>query len=334
MVIPETQSDWHKNGKYPFVKNGTHNKLTDENEIRNVITAYYACVTEQDEAVGELIQKTKELGIYDKTIFVYTTDHGEHLFEHGFHEKHNMFEDAVNIPFIISCPALLPQGVTCNILASLIDVLPTLAQLTGAKNEKQWEGISLIPAIKGEKTPVRPIFSEFYQDDFVGFAKKNVPIRMRLNEKYKYVYSHGMIDQLYDVAADPNEMRNLALNPEYADLIEQYRLMTLDKWIISLNRQMKGKISKTAKNTLLTWEGNDQAKNYTIWQSDTPDVSKAKKIHVTNELNYAIPSSSKKQYYWITANWNFTKNGDRKENIPMITEKFPVLLPITPMLTL
>jgi arylsulfatase A-like enzyme len=133
MQIPETAYDWRENGRYPYVKKGGHAGLFDpktplnENEVKTSMRAYYACVTEMDEAVGRIVEQTKKLGVYDKTIFVYTTDHGEHLFEHGLHEKHNMFEDAVNIPFIISCPALLPKGVTCNSLGSTIDILPTIA---------------------------------------------------------------------------------------------------------------------------------------------------------------------------------------------------------------
>lgn len=332
MVLPETYRDWHENGMYPYVKKGTHNPLTDINDIKRSMRAYYGCVSELDDAVGRIVEETKKLGIYDKTIFVYTTDHGEHLYEHGFHEKHNMFEDAVNIPFIISCPALFPQGITCNSLASMIDILPTLADLFGDKPEAQWEGKSLLSEIGAKECWDRPVFSEFYQYEFSAFPNQHVSLRMYLDNQYKYVYTHGMIDQLYDVTGkDPNEMTNLALDKKYADIIEHYRLLTLNNWIIPFASQMKAQVEKKGSEVNVSWSPIAEAKNYTVWSSQTPDINKAVKVSEVSTTNYTATKNPAK-YYWVTANWNFTANGNRKENVPMITAKLPKQLPITAML--
>ena len=333
MKMPKTAYDWRDNGRYPYFKKGQHASLFDPSfgdptlEVQKSMRAYYACVTEMDEAVGRIVEQTKKLGIYDKTIFVYTTDHGEHLFEHGMHEKHNMLEDAVNIPFIISCPALLPKGVTCNSLGSMIDVLPTIAEMLGYKPLEQWEGKSLLSQVGAKKPWDRVVYSEFYQHGFSAFDNENVPLRMYLDSKYKYVYTQGFIDQLYDTAADPDEMNNLAFDKKgkYADIIEHYRFLTLHDWLFWLMPQMSAKVSGKE----ISWEAIPQAKNYTLWYSKTPDAKAATKVSNVSGTSATTASAG---YYWVTANWNLTEIGTRKEKIPMITASYPRTLPVTAMI--
>lgn len=329
MELPATWRDWHDNGRYPYVKKGTHNPLTDTLEIKKSMLAYYACVTEMDEAVGRIVAETKRLGIYDKTIFIYTTDHGEHLYEHGFHEKHNMFEDAVNIPFIISCPALLPQGVTCNSICSLIDVLPTVAELLGLESDPQWEGRSLVSQIDAVQPWDRHVLSEFYQHDFLAFPKKNVPLRMYLDNEYKYVYAHGMIDQLYDATGkDPDEMTNLALDPSMEDVVEHYRFLTLAGWHIPFAKTMAGKVSSSKGKKTLVWDEVPEVSSYSLWYSDKPDPETAVKLADTNECSFDVTDVDGK-YFWIMGKWNLVCMSERSDTIPMITGTFPEYLPVT-----
>lgn len=330
--IPATQRDWHDNGHYPYIRTGGHCPLTDPAEIRQSILAYYACVTETDEAVGRIVEETKRLGIYDRTIFIYTSDHGEMLYEHGMHEKHNMFEASVNVPFIISCPALLPQGVTCDAVGSLIDALPTLADLLGLEPDPQWEGESLLPQIGAEKYSERVVFSEFHEGNFAPWPDRNTPMRMRRDNRCKYIYTHGMIDQLFDASgSDPDEMHNLALDPRYADTAERLRMLTLSGWKLAHIGQMKGSATRSRRQTTLRWQSVPQAADYTVWGASEPDPAKARRIGRTAETNYAVTDDAR--YFWVTANWNLTRKGERSEGVPMVTDSYPEVLPITPMLS-
>lgn len=332
MKLPENWRDWHDNGRYPYVKKGTHNPLTDTLEIKKSMLAYYACVTELDEAIGRIVEETKRLGIYDRTIFIYTTDHGEHLYEHGFHEKHNMFEDAVNIPMIISCPALLPQGKVCNSIVSLLDVLPTVAELTGSEADPQWQGISMLPAVRSDIPLERSVMSEFYQDDFLAFPKKNIPMRMYLDNRYKYVYAHGMIDQLYDAAGnDVYEMTNLALDKGMAEIVEHYKFLTLAGWKIPFAGNMQGHVMKNKKRTLICWNSLPEVESYSVWCSSTPDADLAVKIGETTNNEFDITHAAGK-YFWVMAKWNFTRFSERSTVIPMLTEEYPENLPVTEMI--
>ena len=333
MTLPETWRDWHDNGMYPFVKKGTHNPLTDTLQIKKSMLAYYACVTELDEAVGRIVDETKRLGIYDRTIFVYTTDHGEHLYEHGFHEKHNMFEDAVNIPFIISCPALLPQGKVCNSIGSLIDVLPTIAELIGKKPDPQWQGKSLVSQIYADEPWKRSVMSEFYQTDFLPFPKKNVPLRMYLDNDYKYVYSHGMIDQLYDATGkDVNEMTNLALDPKMKDVVEHYRFLTLAGWQIPFAGNVKADISREKGRKILSWEAVPETASWSVWCSKDQDPAHAVRIGTTSSLEYDVTDAPGK-YFWVMAEWNLSRFSERSDTVPMMVQKYPEKLPVSLMIT-
>lgn len=333
MNLPASWNDWRKNGKFPYVSTWTHSGLKDTMDMKRGMLAYYACVSEVDEQVGKLVAKTKALGIYDKTIFIYTTDHGEHLYEHGLFEKHCMFESAVRVPLIISCPSLLPEGVTCNSLASTIDVLPTLSELLGGKIEKQWDGKSLVGQMKTNQAWDRTVFSEFYENHNENFKDKNVPQRMLLDNKYKYVYTHGVIDQLYDVAKDKAEMNNLALDPAFAETVQKYRLLTLNNWVINLNKQMSAQALKSGKNVKLRWEKLPEVKSYSVWRSTTPNAVDAVKLADVTDIEFVDVNASKaKTYYWISANWELTRLSSRSKTVPMLTQELPEILPLSPML--
>lgn len=329
MILPATWNDFRKNGKYPYVTSWSHSGLKDTMEMKRAMHAYYGCVSQVDEQVGKLIAKTKELGIYDNTIFVYTSDHGENLYEHGLFEKHCMFEAAVRVPLIISCPALLPQGVTSNSLASLVDILPTLAELTGGKTLTQWDGESLVEVMKTGKIADRIIYSEFYEANKESFKDKEVAQRMLLDNNYKYVYTHGMIDQLYDVKADKAEMNNLAMNPQSASVVEYYRFVTLGNWDMKFNRKMVVKKSDKGSKHQLEWEQVPEVKSYTIWKGTSSDVKKAVKLVEVTDTNYSVNKEKTTAYYWITANWNLTRLSTRSKTIPMLTQELPEVLPIT-----
>lgn len=334
MILPATWNDHRKNGRFPYVASWTHSGLKDTMEMKRAMHAYYGCVSQVDEQVGKLIAKTKELGIYDNTIFVYTSDHGESLYEHGLFEKHCMFEAAVRVPLIISCPTLLPQGVTSNSLASLVDMLPTLAELTGEKALKQWDGQSLVEVMKTGKIADRMVYSEFYEASKESFKDKEVAQRMLLDNSYKYVYTHGMIDQLYDVKADKAEMNNLALETKSAPTVERYRFLAIENWNMKFNRKMEAKTTRQGSKNKLEWEQVPEVKSYTVWKSASPDALKAVKLAEITENKYVVKKEKATAYYWITANWNLTRLSTRSKTVPMLTQELPEVLPITMLVKL
>lgn len=159
-------------------------------------------------------------------ITIFSTDHGDLGGSHGLPYKGPaMYEELVRVPLVISWPGRLAAG-RSDALVSLIDVLPTLCDLAGAPPPATVHGLSLAPLLERRATRVREVvFSEYY-----GKQAWRVPIRMARDDRWKYVRYRSDGEELYDLTADPGELRNLARDPAAAP--ERARLSrALDEWM-------------------------------------------------------------------------------------------------------
>ena len=110
------------------------------------LQGYYAHCTATDKAIGEIIDKTKELGIYDNSIIVFTSDHGEMMGAHGFrpYMKHQPYSESANIPFLISYPGMdANKGKTADAAITTPDILPSLLSLCKISVPESIEGYDL-----------------------------------------------------------------------------------------------------------------------------------------------------------------------------------------------
>jgi choline-sulfatase len=192
-------------------------------EVRNSIAAYYANVTYLDAKLGQTLDALERLGLADKTLLIYTSDHGELLFDHSLVQKHCFFESAVGVPLIVANPQILPAGVRRKGIAGLIDLFPTLTELCGLEAPDTLEGGSLTGMLSGDEDGAdREAFSEFY---CYGPAE-----RMIRTGDWKYVVTLGDRDQLYNLVDDPLETRNLAVEPEFAERAASLRERVMADW--------------------------------------------------------------------------------------------------------
>jgi len=197
-------------------------RYTDE-QVRGCIAAYYANVTYLDAKVGELLAELDRLDLADRTIVLYTSDHGELLFAHGMCQKHSFYEPAVGVPLVMACPGAIPAGESREHLVSLMDLLPTLCELTGAAAPDGVEGRSFVDVIEGRAgTDGREVFSEFYSWE--------ASERMIRTGRWKYVHTDGDVAQLYDVVNDPLERVNLAADPAHAAVVRDLDARVLAGW--------------------------------------------------------------------------------------------------------
>jgi arylsulfatase A-like enzyme len=176
-----------------------------------------------DRALGAVLSAVEREGLLDRTLVVAVSDHGEGLGLHG-EEEHGLllYETTLAIPWVLRLPGG-PRGKVVDAPVETVDLLPTLAPLMGIDPDPTWSGRNLLPLIRGgDEGGDRPVFSEtLYGNVSYGWA----PLRSVRRGDWKLV--RGRWDDLFDLARDPAETRNLASEaPEIAaglgDLLEEF----------------------------------------------------------------------------------------------------------------
>lgn len=164
-------------------------------------------VAYMDEAVGAVLSRLRRLGVLDDTLVVACGDHGEAFGEHG-ERGHGIFlyEPTLRVPLLMSAPGRLPAGRAVTSRARLVDVMPTILDLLSIPAPAGLQGRSLLPVIRGEETGDRDAYLEtFYPRENFGWSEYTGLLRA----DWKYLQAPQ--PELYDLAADPGEERNLYL---------------------------------------------------------------------------------------------------------------------------
>lgn len=204
-------------------------KLTDDLR-RQCVQAYYASISFMDAQVGRVIGTLDRLGLAEKTIIVFTSDHGYHMGEHGLWQKMSLFEGSARVPLLIVAPGIAkPEGVA-NSPVSHLDLYPTLCELADVKSPLNLQGQSLVPLLKDTAKPGRGW--AITQVTRGGIRKPRVTAPQGATGKRFFGYTlrtprwrytewdEGSAGrELYDHDADPQEITNLADKPEHASTI-------------------------------------------------------------------------------------------------------------------
>jgi arylsulfatase A-like enzyme len=171
---------------------------------------YNGLVETADSEIGTVLTALERSAVPPITVF--TTDHGDLGGAHGLPYKGPaMYEELVRVPLVISWRGRI-RAARSDALVSLIDLLPTLCDLTGVPAPNGLDGLSLRPVLEQRTGKVHEmVFGEYY-----GKQSWRVPIRMVRTARWKYVRYLSYGEELYDLAADPGELRNLAREPDSA----------------------------------------------------------------------------------------------------------------------
>ena len=162
---------------------------------------YYAEIELIDDQFGRLMNYLEETGQREQTLVIFMSDHGEMNGDHGLYWKGAYFYEAlVHIPLIMSCPSLFKSGLKSDALVELVDLAPTLMELTGQEVPYYMQGKSLLPILTGQAEPHHhkdSVYSEFYHC-LLG-SHDNIYATMYYDGRYKIVNYHGMeYGELYD----------------------------------------------------------------------------------------------------------------------------------------
>lgn len=194
-----------------------------ESQMRKARAIYYGMVTYIDDQLRDILRTLDELGLREKTIILYTADHGELAGEHGLWYKNSFYEAGAGIPFIWSFPKAIPKGVRIGAPVMNMDIFPTLCDLCGLTKPVGLEGRSLLPLMKGQEDGRdRHALAESFRG---GFAS-----RMIRTDRWKYCYFHEDREQLFDVRNDPAEERNLAGSAAHRTEMASLKARALKGW--------------------------------------------------------------------------------------------------------
>lgn len=180
-----------------------------------------------EEGVGEILNTLRETGQLDNTVIVFTSDNGYFYGEHGLSvERRLAYEESIRMPLLIRYPKTVKAGTVRDEFALNIDVAPTLLELSGASVPAAMEGRSLVPLLKGVKSEWRRSFLIEYYSDTVFPRIRQMGYKAVRTERWKYIHYvelEGM-DELYDLQADPFEMRNIIKDPTAANTLSELKL--------------------------------------------------------------------------------------------------------------
>jgi arylsulfatase A-like enzyme len=189
---------------------------------RNCVNFYAYLQTLADQHMMHVLDALDARGLTASTLIVRIADHGEMGLAHGLREKmYNAYEETIHVPLIISNPVLFPQPEETDALVSLIDILPTLAQIAGVYDEYKYvfRGVDLTPVLKDPRQRVQELVHFCYDD---GYLVGDVPPYIRAIRTDNWLYAvyfntagSKFEYEMYDVLSDPHENVNLAGRTQY-----------------------------------------------------------------------------------------------------------------------
>lgn len=197
-------------------------------EVRaRVIPAYMGLVKQIDDQLGVLFRFLAERGLADETMIVFTSDHGDYLGDHWLGEKDFFHECTVRVPLIVADPspaADMTRGTACDALVEAIDLVPSFIEyFGGAAPPHIVEGRSLLPLLHGAPPDAwrTHVFSEYdyaMLEARLALAQRIPDCRlfMVFDGRWKYVHAVGFRPLLFDLANDPQELRDLGAEPDFA----------------------------------------------------------------------------------------------------------------------
>lgn len=203
----------------------------EDDRWRQYSWAYYRLVEQVDMYIGRVLESLERNGYLDNTIIVFTSDHGDGNGSHRLNQKQVLYEEAANVPLIISHLTKGEAQIDNSTLVNTgIDLIPTFCDYAGAEKPKKLVGLSLKPVVDTGEAPSREHI--FLQTEFAENVKSfGVCGRAVLDSRYKYiVYSKGENrEQLFDLKNDPGEMQNLVGDNDYQEVYNKLR-RELKKW--------------------------------------------------------------------------------------------------------
>lgn len=211
------------------IPGGDHNAVLEIGGTfwKELVRANLACIAFADAQVGKVLDALEKSPYKENTITVLWSDHGQNFGEHCNWRKMCLWEESTRVPLIIRTPGRR-QGAVCNEAVSLLDLYPTLTELSGIPAVASNEGLALTGLLKNPG-------SKREQPAVTTWGYRNHSVR---DERWRYIQYRDGTEELYDHAVDDEEHYNLAGQKQYQEIID-----TLKQWIPQQNRLPYGQDS-------------------------------------------------------------------------------------------
>ena len=187
------------------------NERADHELYRRARACYYGLVSFTDHLVGRVVDAVDRSGLAEDTIVIYASDHGEMGGHHGFWQKQCFYEQAVRVPLIVRGPGI-GRRETRSDPVSLVDLTPTFLDAAEAASDPLLPGRSLL----SPPDPDRTVFSEYHA---LGSTDASFMLR---RGRFKYIYHVNDRPELFDLDADPDEVRDLAADSSHRGVLDGF----------------------------------------------------------------------------------------------------------------
>jgi arylsulfatase A-like enzyme len=189
-----------------------HEWIVENDEWKNLVRSYLACISFVDHQVGRVMHALESSSYKDNTYIVLVSDHGFHLGDKERWAKQTLWEVSTRAPLIVAGPGIA-QGKTCGKPVQLLDIYPTVLELTGLAMDRSLEGHSIVPLIKDPD-------AEWPYIARSSFGPGNYAIR---SEHYRYIRYNDGSEEFYDHRNDPLEWNNEIHNPKFQEVIDDHK---------------------------------------------------------------------------------------------------------------
>jgi Arylsulfatase A and related enzymes len=199
--------------------------LDDRGALAGEVRRYYRQISSVDAAVGAVRQLLANQGLTGNTVVIFTSDNGHFLGEHGFWGKWLPYEPSIRVPLIIANPRTdaKNRGLSREEMVLNIDLAPTLVALAGGKAQARMQGRDVTPLLRGGNAEWRKEW--FYEHSWTaeGRIAPSEALRTHRWKLVRYPEKKPVFEQLFDLQADPGEMKNLVHDPRSAEVARDLR---------------------------------------------------------------------------------------------------------------
>jgi arylsulfatase A-like enzyme len=216
MWVKNQRNSWH----------GIDFVYASDRKMTDYLRDYFAALSAVDDSLGAIATFLEENGLLDETMIVFYSDNGFLIGDHGLIDKRNAYEGSVRVPMVVSAPGHIPGGTTNDAMVRNLDLAPTFLAVAGVESPPQFEGQSWWQLATGKVNLAQWSEPDFVYEYFWEWSFPMTPTTFAIQRgPIKYIQYHGIwdLEELYDVDADPLEIRNLINDPDFYEIRQELR---------------------------------------------------------------------------------------------------------------